>query len=462
MIKFPCHCGHPFELSDDMAGGLIQCPKCGRLNDVPTLDELKHLDADGTIRLDDYQVKPQPIRTAELHRYYSKDKIDEQGNELDLRSSLEELRQVGNEPIPLEEEEPQRAPAPKYDPVTGELIRPLDLVHDPIADTRPADIPMAQTTLNYATLHLTQKVSVLSAPLLSMFRLVNVAAMLFVLVAHLLILLCLFILNYNILVLFIIWIPLAVIGCLIAHYANVVEDIGPDQKDELPRFMRDFSAQDDILRPMFNVFLAFLYCYGPIIAVVLFMNGPSYLKSLLCVGYAILGTIIFPAVFLITTTSGSIHNLRPDRVWRTIGVIGVKYLFLLLMGIIAISVYSFGILTTAVHSLIFLELSRQSVMVRFAFIGYLFLLAGIVLMHYWSWMLGLIYRQKQPLFPWVFQQHTREANRYLGPRSKSKPAPRLPLPSGTPRSAGAPRYAPTPRPVRNANIEISDSFDGKI
>src|SRR5687767_10841442 len=46
MIRFPCHCRYTFEVADDMAGGLLQCPKCGRLNDVPTLSDLGGINPD--------------------------------------------------------------------------------------------------------------------------------------------------------------------------------------------------------------------------------------------------------------------------------------------------------------------------------------------------------------------------------------------------------------------------------
>ena len=40
MIRFHCTCKHVFETDDNMSGGLVQCPKCGRLNDIPTLSDL--------------------------------------------------------------------------------------------------------------------------------------------------------------------------------------------------------------------------------------------------------------------------------------------------------------------------------------------------------------------------------------------------------------------------------------
>ncbi len=51
MIKFPCKCGNVFNLTDDMAGGMLQCPRCGLLNDIPTLGELANLSEDGTVKL---------------------------------------------------------------------------------------------------------------------------------------------------------------------------------------------------------------------------------------------------------------------------------------------------------------------------------------------------------------------------------------------------------------------------
>lgn len=52
MIRFSCRCNHPFQLDKSEAGGLAQCPKCGRLNDVPTLSDLPNLAEDGTYQLD--------------------------------------------------------------------------------------------------------------------------------------------------------------------------------------------------------------------------------------------------------------------------------------------------------------------------------------------------------------------------------------------------------------------------
>ena len=53
MITFPCKCGYSFEVPQDMAGGLIQCPTCGLLADVPLLSDLPTLNQDGTFGFTD-------------------------------------------------------------------------------------------------------------------------------------------------------------------------------------------------------------------------------------------------------------------------------------------------------------------------------------------------------------------------------------------------------------------------
>ena len=72
MIAFACNCKHRFELPDDKAGDVVQCPKCGRLNDIPTLDDLPHLDADGVF--DIYADRPTDDkgRIAQLGIIYAK------------------------------------------------------------------------------------------------------------------------------------------------------------------------------------------------------------------------------------------------------------------------------------------------------------------------------------------------------------------------------------------------------
>src|SRR4051812_39267513 len=98
MIAFACRCKHRFSLPDDQAGGVVQCPDCGRLNDVPTLDDLPHLDVDGVF--DIYADRPvdDPARLAQLGIIYAKGTHDAEGDEIDMRGST---RRAEPDTIPL-------------------------------------------------------------------------------------------------------------------------------------------------------------------------------------------------------------------------------------------------------------------------------------------------------------------------------------------------------------------------
>src|SRR5688572_27378357 len=128
MIAFPCHCGHKFAVGEDMAGGMIQCPHCGRLNDVPLLSDLGHIAEDGTYNL---ELRPEPEDQTdalpELTRLYMKSRVDEHGNEIDLRQTMDDIYESGGDEIPLELAGEVRPGAPKYDPITGELIEPMEV-----------------------------------------------------------------------------------------------------------------------------------------------------------------------------------------------------------------------------------------------------------------------------------------------------------------------------------------------
>ena len=150
MIRFACLCKHRFELEDDAAGAMIQCPACGRLNDVPTLSDLPHLSEDGTYNVEVERPRDNPYRLAELSLIYSKGTVDAEGDEIDLRNQPDDFQTVGADPddqgIPLKDDVDVagRRVAPKYDPETGELIRPIDLKPDPTLEpVEPRSVAMA-------------------------------------------------------------------------------------------------------------------------------------------------------------------------------------------------------------------------------------------------------------------------------------------------------------------------------
>src|SRR4051812_46320634 len=102
MIKFPCHCGHAFAMNDDQAGGVIQCPKCGRLCDIPTLSDLQQISDDGTFKLDESPVKPEADRLAQLQSAFARQNVDDTGEDIDLRPTMDDIRKAGSVEIPNE------------------------------------------------------------------------------------------------------------------------------------------------------------------------------------------------------------------------------------------------------------------------------------------------------------------------------------------------------------------------
>src|SRR5687768_9975329 len=92
MIQFACHCTHPLEVDDNMSGGMIQCPKCGRLCDVPTADEAKQLESDGTYNLGETVQTVQPDTLAKMDEAFGRHYVDNFGQEIDMRGTVETRR----------------------------------------------------------------------------------------------------------------------------------------------------------------------------------------------------------------------------------------------------------------------------------------------------------------------------------------------------------------------------------
>lgn len=417
MIQFSCRCKHAFDLPEEMAGRQIQCPNCLLLVDVPTHDEMAQLAEDGTFRVEG-PIASEPHRFVELKRAYSREKVDEQGVELDLRQTPQQVAAAGTEePSDGYEAVPI---APKYDPETGELIRPLDVREDMSPAPHPSQIPFAKTALNYASPELNPRVSFIS-PLLRLLMPINLAAMFFVFAAHIFLILAMF-------SMFLAVFAILVVGAsLIAHYANVIEEVAIEERDELPRFLRHFSFADDIWLPFVRVFLAWMICFGPGMLIWMIGTVKSWpvdrvLTARLALDVA--GLIFFPAVLLTTTTSGTMTNLRPDRVLGTIARIGPRYVLLAIVYAAAIMVYYKGFTGTVVNfTAIFLGGVSMAWFID-GLIAYGLLIFGIYLMHYFAWILGLSYRAGHDEFPWVFQHHVRlipgvTAPRYAAPIPKT-------------------------------------------
>jgi len=113
MIRFACHCGFDFEVPQDLAGGEIQCPQCGKLNDVPTLSDINNLDQGGIFKMTDAPA-PMPSRLlAEAQRAYTFKKQEEKVNDIDMRATVDEYLAAGVDEIPLSTEDEALPGAPK-------------------------------------------------------------------------------------------------------------------------------------------------------------------------------------------------------------------------------------------------------------------------------------------------------------------------------------------------------------
>jgi hypothetical protein len=130
----------------------------------------------------------------------------------------------------------------------------------------------------------------------------------------------------------------------------------------------------------------------------------------------VVGAVFFPAILLITTTSGSISNLRPDRVLGTIGKIGARYAFFVVLYAVAFPVYVLGILLTPGHFVSILHAKSFGAWFTGGLIAWGTLAAGIFLMHWFAWLLGMEYRTGHMGFPWVYQKFERYIPGVTGPR----------------------------------------------
>jgi len=411
MIQFPCPgCGQVFSVADDEAGLSIQCPRCSRLADVPTHSDLGNIAEDGTFKLDE-SVRPaaDPAESiAKIAQAFQKSRVDDEGQEIDLRNTPEELTGL-DEATALEPGQRQRY-KPQYDPETGELVRPLELQPDD-RDVDPESIPLAalapvdQTApISYAPVGDMQLCR--HTPFQKLLEPVNLAVMAFVLLG--------LVIGYTVQLLLIsiieqtfpmpIW-PLNLMFWLAAsHFGNTIVTIGPEEHDELPRPLLSLSPWDDIFGPLLKVLGAVLICYLPMFAVLAVISGPARVVAL---PLMVVGGYYFPAVVLTLTTSGSILNLHPVRVRNVIRLGGMRYFRIAAAWIIIFPLYVWATLRV---NLVFDSLSIETGPYERREI----LLAGpiavlsVFFLHYLCWQLGLLFRAGHERFGWVWEELLRQ------------------------------------------------------
>lgn len=380
-----------------MAGGMIQCPRCGRLNDVPTLSDLANLNSDGTYKVDPAALKVEIDRMAQLRRAFTRRKQDDSGESIDLTPTLDDIDQIGAEEVPLSLADQVRPGAPKYDPETGELVRPLNVT--PMEQPEASAVPMASRAIEYAAgdagaCFPTGRI------LVELFWPVNLVVMLFVLLAHV-------VAQFAQVIPFGWVISLLISGLIMAHYATVVEEIGPDDHDELPRPLRNVSIGDDLWRPFCHFLLSLVICYLPMAAAwrTGMIHDQPLLISLTPALFG-LGGFLFPAVLLTMTTSGApLSNLRPDRLWSVIRECGGGYLASVIFCLAAGSLYLWLLAGYDLLPRQWITANPWILRLNHFVVVYLLIWIAIYLTHFFAWHLGLLYRRHYERFNWALQRH---------------------------------------------------------
>ena len=327
MIRFVCNCGHRLEVPEDQAGDSLQCPKCGLLVDVPTLSELQNFTEDGTYRMDaGGPVATDSDRMADLGIIYSATKLDEEGNEIDLRTLPAGRKRPRPSDVHEDDDDqgelelkpagggkPAVTERPKYDPETGELIRPLDIRNDPGHPTDPSSIPMAKPAIQYAGVDISRRISPLKIAA-ELFMPANIVVMCILLAAHLFNGI-LFVTTAGLF--FLIPVLLIYQGLLLSHYGNVIDETGRNEHDDLPRPLRNLEFYDDLWGPFVAMFGGFMIAFVvPLFVLINIAHRTGIPEWMMWLLGGIIGTVLTPAVLLTTNTSGSTLNLRPDRVLK--------------------------------------------------------------------------------------------------------------------------------------------------
>jgi hypothetical protein len=430
MIRFSCKCGHPFELPDDAAGGDVQCPDCGLLVGVPFMSDKARLAEDGTYALDPPPIPLEEDRLSSLAYVYAKAKIDAEGNEIDLRNDP-------NDPIDASEfrraEEAVHANKPRYDPETGELITAIPVAGEG-EEKRidPATVPFAKPVITYAARD-TLRTKSAGHVLMDLFQPINCVVMFFVFGIHVVI--AFFIIMVAVGFWLVAFLGFMVVLALLAHYGNVIDEIGTEGRDELPRPLRDLRFIEDIWTPLLGVGGGLLLCYAPAaIALVKIKSDAAALAAGLPLALA--GTFALPAVVLTLITSGTFSNLRPDRVLGVIRACGGRYFVVALLFIVSIVPYLWAMIGIEIDGL---RLANNPPdipnWVSHPLLITPLLVVAMFLMHLFCWHVGLLYRAHHEDFPWVGRFHVRDIEapvlrkrpRYLQPLGRSPVQPLPPI-----------------------------------
>lgn len=399
MIQFVCICGEPFDVPAELAGESMQCPACRRLVDVPRLGEADAFADDGTVRMADANETPSALN----------EKLRAFGQRGDQRNSIDDFLLAGTgDPAT----EPKRRAAPRYDPITGELMLPVGIANDD--SPAPSPVDTSAPVLGYARLvpqagqESREGVSWWTMP----WRLVtgwSLMAQVIIWAVHVVTVVGLMIPGFNV---FFGLIAFFLMLLIVAHYCNTIEDFGPNDRDRVPVLLRSVSLGEDLLNPLWHCLLAGLYAFAPTLLAFMFVPS-TLLHEHPAITYATTawGLVVFPAALFTSICGGVIQNLAPRRVLSVVVAAPIRYALACGVFYAALAVYSIASSTMTIASPTALVPSAtradllRAVLDTTVTLG-VFALA-VYLMHLAACWMGLIYRSKHEQFNWVLQRHER-------------------------------------------------------
>ena len=393
ILIFPCRCGKRLRVGTDFAGQAVQCPACSLLLTVPEPED-KLLD-DGTFRLDE---------------------IDEELGRSSRRYAISDSDRVSDRdgPPTLSYASQHTPAAPAYTPVQ---LSHAGIINSGIANERPREIiPYEAWNYDPAKRSLTLLPYDLLLP-------ANVIVVLIVFGATVVAELMAFLAIGGA-------IPLAAVtlilcGLTFAHYVNVVDETGPEGRDEMPPMLRDLSVYDDLLKPLGLGFFALLISFGPAVAILALNDWqPTGSGGAIGIVLALIGLLIYPAVQLTLVAGGTFLNLAPWRVIRVMAVGGSRYLMLtcvllpatLVIHLIAVVCTTewitgyFGWPTVSAA----MGVTSPSKWVLLV-VGNTALLFGAYAAHLTAWWLGRLYQRGHAHYGWLLQRHERSEERNPDP-----------------------------------------------
>jgi hypothetical protein len=401
MIDFQCRCSKAFSFADDRAGESFQCPSCGLLVDVPTLEELQAMQADGSYTLTDADL-PADDLTAVRNTPSVANKHDHR----DRRMSLKDFLAIGttdDDLLEIKDEIKAGVPKhPKYDPVTGELIVPMEIKRA----VQAAPLMAEAAVLGYEVKKRDGTPS-FWLPFTEMFRLPNLIVC--AIVSFMWMLVCFLSGIHAVFTLLV----FPVFLMLISHLANVIDETGPTGNDEIPRPLRGANLYEDMIRPLGQVMFAYALASAPILLFNLYVRHLPLLANL---GLGVLFYILIPALLLTLITSGALNNLVPSRALSVIGASSWHYWVVALLGYVSTASFLFAtaIATDAGYSFLAIISKGQAAILGGnlfgvpqrleLFIAPIAVFGAMYLLHVFTWQMGMMYRLHHEQFAWVLQK----------------------------------------------------------